>query len=238
VVGSFNALTGFNNTSIPAGDYIWFSSDLGFPGQNQLKDLNGSTITFTNQIIDLFGTTIEVPDTTIKIGGTSPATADFTGGQWVVDLPAQNLKGDQFGDGVAYKLLSNLTHPSPSDKVTWTGDVSSNNDLLEHIQFSFTANVFTKFPTDVSQLQITATDTNSHTDDAGNPSNFDSYLIKGAKNHTQVFADADQSEENNLKLEIVPVPEAPALVMVLLAICGGLSLYGMRRFRRTAANAS
>ena len=35
-----------------------------------------------------------------------------------------------------------------------------------------------------------------------------------------------------------PVPEAPGLVMVLLAICGGVSLYGMQRIRRSAPKAS
>ena len=35
-----------------------------------------------------------------------------------------------------------------------------------------------------------------------------------------------------------PVPEAPGLVMVLLAICGAVSLYGMQRIRRSAPNAS
>ena len=37
---------------------------------------------------------------------------------------------------------------------------------------------------------------------------------------------------------VTPVPEAPGLVMVLLAICGGVSLYGMQRIRRSAPNAS
>jgi hypothetical protein len=35
-----------------------------------------------------------------------------------------------------------------------------------------------------------------------------------------------------------PVPEAPGLVMVLLGICGAVSLYGMQRIRRSAPNAS
>ena len=134
-------------------------------------------------------------------------------------------------------MPSTLT-PSPSDKITWTGDVSSNNDALKPIQFSFTANVFSQFATNLSNLQIAATDSASNTRDAGDPVNFVANLIVGAKNHTTDFTDAKISEENNLFFEMVPVPEAPALVMVLLAICGGVSLYGMRRFRRTATNAS
>jgi hypothetical protein len=122
-----------------------FSGALDFPGENPLSDLAGTNIQLTNQKIDLFGMTITVPNTTVNIGGSNPATAGFSGGQSVVDLPAENLKDDQFGGGVACKLASSLT-PSPSDKVTWTGDVSTNNDALKHIQFNFTANVFSQFP--------------------------------------------------------------------------------------------
>jgi hypothetical protein len=63
-------------------------------------------------------------------------------------------------------------------------------------------------------------------------------LILGAKNGTTDFTDAKFSEEDNIFLTVVPVPEAPAIVMVLLAICGGASLYGIGRIRRSAPNAS
>jgi hypothetical protein len=232
-----NAETGFDSTQISAGDYVWFSSALDFPGQNPLSHLAGTDLQFTNQKIDFFGTTISVPNTTINIGGTNPATAGFIGGQWVVDLPAQNLPGDQFGGGVAYKLPSTLT-PSPSDKVTWTGDVSTNNNALEHVQFNFTANVFTQFPTDLSQLQITATDSSSNTHDAGEPVNFLANLILGGKNKTTDFTDAKFSETDNILLSAVPVPETPAIVMVLLAICAGVYLYHIGRTRRSAPSAS
>jgi hypothetical protein len=234
---SINAETGFDSTPISAGDFIWFNSVLNFPGQNPLSDLAGTNIQLTNQKIDLFGTTISVPNTTVNIGGSNPATAGFSGGQWVVDLPAQNLEGNQFGGGVGFQLPSSLT-PSPSDKVTWTGDVSTNNDALEHIQFRFTANVFSQFPTDLSTLQIVATNSNNSTHDAGEPVNFVANLILGAKNSTGVFTDAKFSELDNLFLGTVPVPETPAIVTVLLAICAGVSLYGIGRARRGVPSAS
>ena len=231
-----NAETGFDSTQISAGDYIWFSSALDFPG-NQLSGLPGTSLQLTNQKIDFFGTTISVPNTTINIGGSNSATAGFSGGQWVVDLPAEKLKGDQFGGGVAFKVPLSLT-PSPSDKVAWTGDVSTNNDALQHIQFNFTANVFSQFPSDLSNLQITATDSNSNTHDAGEPVNFVANLILGGKNKTTDFTDAKFSEEDNIFISAVPVPETPAIVMVLLAICAGVSLFGIGRVRRSASNAS
>ena len=120
---STSSSNNFNNFSINAGNYLWFTSVLKVQGLGTTP----VTITFTNQTITSpnFGP-LSVPDATVTFDpAVNFATTTFgPGGVSTTMVPSNpTLKGNTFFSGLGFLIPANL--PGSVHPVTWSGVIST-----------------------------------------------------------------------------------------------------------------
>ena len=102
----------FNNQSIQASNYLWFSSVLR---PNSCWNQNGTfNVHVTDQTIQLAvdntNITLSVPDAYVHFSnGVATATSVFTNGQWVT-YSSLNCGGNTFASGLAWQVPFNLNN--------------------------------------------------------------------------------------------------------------------------------
>ncbi len=174
----------FNNTTIPAGRFIWFSSvmDRGsFSGISGTVTFNvtNSKITFTanNQQY-----TLNVPNGRIRFDETvTSASTQFINNAWETAVP-RGYTNFAFMTGLSYQVPSNL--PKNISNVKWTADITADKTGIA-IAWKWAAAVYTNF---TGHAGLTIKPINGNTQNpfpnshkAGTPENFTSFLTGGAK---------------------------------------------------------
>lgn len=183
---------GFNGTSLPGGDYLWFSSvfkpsiPLGTvaTGPVTLYEKHG-TITFT---ANSHTYTINVPDATITFASTnSLATVVYGANGWTESLPTSSLlSGNQFLDGVAFHIPTGGL-PGGIKNVTWSASFSTNDPIFS-VNWQFAAAVYTNnCVADYAQSGVKPVDSTSmsiykNSDHAGAPETCVHPLVKSPTN--------------------------------------------------------
>jgi hypothetical protein len=132
----------FNNISIPAGRYIWFSSVFK-AGNISSRIVNftitNSRITYTvnNQLV-----TLNVPDAHIRFDrGINSANTSFINNVWETQVPG-NTGANVFLTGLSYRVPSNL--PGGIKNVKWSMNIAMDNDDVT-VQWKWTAGVYANF---------------------------------------------------------------------------------------------
>lgn len=172
--------TGFNGTAIPAGRTLWFSSVFKYNGPTS------SPVTFdvTNGSITFPGTTLPTPNAHITLtSAVTQVTTSYDSGTntWNTTAPF-GTSGNLFLDAVELPVSVSLlggVHP-----VTWTADFTSPTAGAS-LNWQFATAVYTTFNTDLSALNVKATDDNNasaihNSDHAGTPEAFKSFVTGGA----------------------------------------------------------
>lgn len=190
----------FNNTAIPAGDWVWFNSAAKVSG------LNGgpATVWVTHQTVTFTaGSTpysLNVPDTAVTFDpNVSSATTSFVNGKWAVSVPANSGliggllsgSGNVFLAGLALPVADGL--PGGIHGVTWQGDFWSSNPAVS-VSWKWAAAAYRNFNGDPNALGVKAMD-GLLSDRAGTPENYKSSVTGGATgnggtNYTGSYATA------------------------------------------------
>jgi uncharacterized repeat protein (TIGR01451 family) len=175
----------FNGTSIPGGDFLWFSCDVNCQGLpwNQPTTINcsGQTISFTSG-----GQSYCLPVSNCSItyspSCTTAVTAcDSSDGDWVTCAPQSGLSGNQFLCGLAFQVPQGGL-PGGIQNVTWSGNETSDNNCTINAQW--TAAAYSCFTTQCSLLGVKPCDDNhasqyQNSDHCGTPENYKNYVIGG-----------------------------------------------------------
>jgi len=139
--GSCAVASNFNGTAIPAGDFIWFSSNFqvteGLGNAPVTVQFTGATIQFTanSQLYQ-----INVPASTVSFSSAyGCASASLSGGSWQVMVP---MSGDDeiFLSGLAYQVPAGGL-PGGIKDVTWSGTFNTNQPGLK-MQWKWGAAVY------------------------------------------------------------------------------------------------
>jgi hypothetical protein len=170
----------FNGMAIPAGDTVWFSSNLKVNGLGSA----GANLYVTHQSITLNGVSYAVPDAHVTFTPATPAWAGttFQNGTWETTLPLK-FSGSGFLDGFALSAPGGL--PGGLKSLSWSGDFASDQPGLS-VHWQWGAAVYTQFGSDYNALGVKAVDDNhlgqyQNPDHAGTPEAFKAYLTQGAK---------------------------------------------------------
>jgi hypothetical protein len=172
----------FNGIAIPAGDYVWFSSEATVTGVGSKPvtvDVTDQTISFTAK-----GTkyTLDVPNSTITFNpATKQASTSFADGGWSVSSPTK-FDGSEFLSGLGWQAAKGL--PGGIKNVTWSGDFTSDTKGVK-LDWDWSAAVYSEFTSNMSGVEVkTLTDkrqdviNNSNPD--GTPENFKASVVGGA----------------------------------------------------------
>jgi len=180
---STSSSSNFNNFSINAGNYLWFTSVLKAQGLGS----NPVTITFTNQTITSpnFNLNLVVPDATVTFDpAVNFATTTFgPGGVSTTMVPSNpTLKGNTFFSGLSFLVPANL--PGSIRPVTWSGTISVDTPGVK-VNWQWAAAVYTNFNADYTLLGVKPVDDKVHNpylnaDHAGTPENYKPSVIGGA----------------------------------------------------------
>jgi hypothetical protein len=189
VPSTFSSISAnFNPTAIPAGDTVWFDSEFKVgglpPGTSSLTlHVTGQTITFSASGSNY---SLPVPDATVTLSSsTSVASTTFDAGtnSWVTNLPIPLPPGNAFLSGVA--LPVNVSLPGGIQKVTWSGDFSTDSGS-PNVTWQWGAAVYQPGFGGLSSLNIKPSDAdgaatvyNNH-DHAGTPEAFKTLVTAGA----------------------------------------------------------
>ena len=180
---STSSSSNFNNFSINAGNYLWFTSVLKAQGLGSTP----VTITFTNQTITSpnFNLNLVVPDATVTFDpAVNFATTTFgPGGVSTTTVPSNpTLKGNTFFSALSFLVPANL--PGSVRPVTWSGTISTATPGVK-VQWQWAAAVYTNFNADYTLLGVKPVDDKVHNpylnaDHAGTPENYKLSVIGGA----------------------------------------------------------
>ena len=169
-------VTNFNGTSIPSGDTIWFTSVMKIPG-----GVNSSTtINMTNGTIFLAADdnfySVSVPNFSVTFSTTATTTSISysSSSGWSETVPASTSGGALIG-AVAYPVTTTL--PGNIHDVAWLALFSSPQSGPIHVQWQWSAAVYTSFSTNYSVLGVTAI---TGSDTVGTPENFKTHVTGGA----------------------------------------------------------
>jgi hypothetical protein len=171
----------FNATAIPAGDYLWFSSEAKVSGVGSSPvtlDVTNQTITFTAK-----GTTytLDVPDSTIEFSPTTKlASTSFGANGWSDAVPSK-VTGEVFLSGLGWQVPKNL--PGGIKNVTWTGDFSTETAGIT-VKWQSAAAVYKKFTSDMAGIEVKTVadrreDVYKNSDPTGTPENFKNHVVRG-----------------------------------------------------------
>jgi len=187
----------FNNTPIPAGDDIWFSSIAKVQGVGSSPVnvwVGGQTISF---VADGTQYSVNVPNTTLTVTpGSSSATATYDSGTnaWSIAVPTKSggllggllggsTGGNAFLDGAVFQASNGL--PGGIQNVTWQATFTTDTPGVS-VNWQWSAAVYSTFSSNPSALGVKAMDGSGllgllgNTDKAGTPENYKSYVTGGA----------------------------------------------------------
>jgi hypothetical protein len=170
----------FNNPSIPANGYIWFSSVIrpsAAPGAITLKN---SRLTFT---LNGAQKQITVPDATVAYSSTATATTTTYNpitNTWATTVPT-SYSGAVFLSGVAVQTPSAVTAGS-IHRVTWSGDFEVGGNVST--TWNWAAAGYSRFSSNLQTLNVKPVDSNQlssykNNDLAGTPEAFKAYVLGG-----------------------------------------------------------
>jgi len=183
-------VSNFNGTSIPAGDWIWFSA--------VVKVSNVTTypvhISFTNQTITssyftlggVWAGTGFVGRLIIDPSFTRDTTffvSDPSHGYWWETHVRPSESGNYFVGGYNYQVPTTI--PGGLNPVTWSGKWGADQEGVK-VNWQWAAAVYTNFSSDRNEINIKPSDCNScsvymNSDHAGTPEKYKSYVIGGAR---------------------------------------------------------
>jgi hypothetical protein len=176
----------FNNKTIPAGRYIWFSSSF------QRGDFAGitGTVTFnvTNAKISFTANgqpyTLNVPDARIRYdAAVTSASTQFINNIWETAVP-RNYTNFGFMSGLACLVPSNL--PGSIANIEWTADINIDKPGIS-LSWKWGAAVYTSFAgnngLNIKPININTQNPYPNFDLAGTPENFKSFLVPGARSN-------------------------------------------------------
>ncbi len=173
----------FNNTAIPAGRTIWFSSviDLEKCGTATVNiSVTNARITFKRNNVPV---TLTVPDSrTSFVYGTVIATTQFVNNKWVTVSPSYTFDRNLFMSGLAYIVPSGGL-PAGVKDVKWTADINIDQPGVE-IKWKWAAATYSHFATNNASIAVKPIDWffqnyYFNADKAGTPENFKSRLVSG-----------------------------------------------------------
>lgn len=190
----------FDSTTIPSGDYLWFSAVLQLTGSLPSSS-STLAVSFYNQQITITPTsgspiTLTPPNSvvTFEPGAAGSSTTSYsTSGGWATTVSwTDESTGNQFLSGLAYLVPSGVNLANA--KVTWTGkfsafitnancQTSGTSTLNVDLNWKFGAAVYSQFTTNYGSLGVKPTDVKTSTynnnDNAGTPENYKSYVVSG-----------------------------------------------------------
>ncbi len=171
----------FNGTSIPAGDFVWFSSVLTVQGLQGLT--SPITLLFDQQTITFSSLSLVVPRGQVTFTpGATTATTTF-GVSWQTDTSTTG-SGTTFLSGAVYPAVTGL--PGGITPVTWSGAWFVPADVHLTVTWQWAAAVYTSFSGAYSDLGVKPVDGSQlspyqNADHAGTPENFRQEVTGGAR---------------------------------------------------------
>jgi hypothetical protein len=184
-VGSTSIASTFNNTTLAAGNYLWFNAVVnvgGRSGRAARVEFNRSSVQMT---VGGLPCTVDVPDAVITFDPAvtiATTTYDDCTDTWRSTVPA-SYTGDVFLGGVVVKLPGSLPGGLAP---TWSGRFVSTTTGLT-AQWSWAAAVYTRFNdvdpdlNGVKAIDGSKLNAYANGDNAGTPENFKNYVTSGAK---------------------------------------------------------
>jgi hypothetical protein len=173
----------FNNTSISAGRYIWFSSifkpgSLGNAPVNFYITDGKISYTLNNQVV-----TLRVPDAQIKFSPAfTSASTSFVNGKWLTEVPI-SYNGNVFMSGLSYQVPASL--PGGIRNVTWSATIETDK-LDASLQWKWTAGVYSNFSSNAG-INVKPIDGLLYilnpllsVGNAGTPQNYSLFIVPGA----------------------------------------------------------
>jgi hypothetical protein len=211
--GSSSISANFNHAPIPAGDTVWFSSEL------QTSGLKSSAVTlhFTNQTITfkVNGTTesVAVPDATViysPTATTATTSFDTATNSWVTTLPLHQ-RGAGFLDGVELAVPKGGL-PGNIKDVTWQGQFSSDTGGVT-VRWDWSAAVYTHLSTDYNALDVKPVSSRHgsrfrNSDEAGTPEAFKHDVTRGAtgRGHRNYTGNHTRAGRVTVPVVLAPTP--------------------------------
>lgn len=178
-----SATVNFDRRAIPAGDWVWFSSQANVNG---LPSSAPATVRVTDQTITFndSGTaySLNVPNTAVTFDpNATQATTAYANGSWTVTAPVR-FSGQVFFAGLAFPVAGGLN--GGIRNVKWQGNFTSDTARLT-VRWQFSAAVYTSFSGDMSSLGVKTVDDRrvdvyQNRDGAGTPENFKGLNVRGA----------------------------------------------------------
>ena len=178
---SSSIASNFNGTSVPGGNYIWFSAV--FQPTTQISKTSTTDIYVSNQTISFTANgvnyNLSVPNSQITFSPTALiATTVFNASTntWVTTIPASgNLSGNAFLSGFAFQVPAGGL-PGGINPVTWSGSFSTDQTGLG-LDWQWAAANYNSLSSDYNALGIKPVDSNDlssylNSDHAGAPENF------------------------------------------------------------------
>ena len=180
---SSSIASNFNGTSIPGGDFIWFSANASISG---IPTSGGpQTVSVTNQAITIPGVgSFSLPDSEVTFSsiGCASVSFDVVTGTWDVNVPFSG--SDEIFIGGFVLPVPAGGFPGGIKDVTWSGNIAS-SAAGASINWKWGAAVYTAFSTDYNALGVKPTHTNAcgfnNSDHAGTPEDFKRFAVGGAR---------------------------------------------------------
>ena len=174
-VGPLYAPGRFNDTKIPGGSYIWFSSIV----QSQAMSPKPVTISLTRSIVRfLVGGELyylRVPDATVSFSPECHAAStrfDPSRGRWVTKVPS-NQSGDVFLTGMTFHVPSSGL-PESIHPVVWFASLATDDPKIS-LRWRWSADLYSKLSSEYDRLMIKSTnDGEAH---VGTPNNFKNFAL-------------------------------------------------------------
>jgi len=188
----------FDNTTIPAGSYIWFNSSLD-PGPLG-AGTDPVTMNITNGVISFTANNVQynvnVPNARVRFDASvTSASTQFINNVWETVVP-RSYTSDVFMAGLSYPVPVNF--PGNYMNVKWSANISIDKTGIS-VGWRWGAAVYSTFA-DHSGLYIkpingATQNPYANLDRAGTPENFKAFVVKGAKgaggtNYTGSFSAA------------------------------------------------
>jgi hypothetical protein len=175
----------FNNTPIPAGDTVWFSSVVKVSGLGSAPAnlyVANASISFTANGVNY---NLSVPNSVI---GFSPAvttpttTYSAASGYWATTVPT-GVYGGVFAAGLAFAVPTGGL-PGGITNVTWQATYTTDTPGLS-VSWTWAAAAYSQFGTDYSSLGVKSVDGSQggayqNADLSGTPEAYRAYVVAGA----------------------------------------------------------
>ena len=171
----------FNNTDIPAGRHIWFSSmvKVNYNGTYPL------VIKFTDQRINSSKFNLYPKNGKLIISDTYTSSSTvFTGTEWITTAPP-NLSGLYFVSGFSHPV--NVLIYRNLNSVYWQG-IWASSSCVNSIEWKWAAATYSNFTFNVGLLGVKSVDDSTYANfqnnnPAGTPENYKAFCVQGARSN-------------------------------------------------------